>query len=145
MSEPAPLVLDTHVWIWLMAGDPSLGETALVEIQDAARRGRVLVPAIAVWEVAMLEQRGRIVLAEPALQWVKSSLAAPGLTLAPLTPEIAVESCNLPDSPERGTALKDPADRMIVATARIEHATLITRDERILTYGAVGHVSILAA
>ncbi|MCH8095648.1 MAG: type II toxin-antitoxin system VapC family toxin [Proteobacteria bacterium] len=134
------LLLDTYVWIWLVNGDPELGADALAAIERAAAAGSVLVAAISVWEVAMIEAKGRIVLAKPCAQWVKEALSAPGLALAPLTPEIAVESCQLP-----GTFHNDLADRLIVATARVGDATLVTRDERILAYGAAGHASVLAA
>ena len=96
--------------------------------------------AISLWEVAMLEVRQRLVLTKPALQWVQDALAAPGLSLAPLSPEIAVDACRLPADPGG-----DPADRMIVATARQSGATIVTRDRRILEYGRQGHVATLAA
>jgi len=141
MANPAgALLLDTHVWIWLVNGDPALGTDALAAIERAAAAGSVLVAAISVWEVAMIEAKGRIVLAKPCAQWVREALSAPGLALAPLTPEVAVESCQLP-----GAFHDDPADRLIVATARIEDATLVTGDKRILAYGAAGHASVLAA
>jgi len=145
MNRSETLVLDTHVWIWLVTDAPELDAAVAVTIGDAARTGSVLVPAIAAWEVAMLARRGRIALAEPAALWVTRALAAPGLALAPLTPEIAVESCNLPDAADSGAVLADPADRMIVATARIMDGRIVTRDRRILAYGAAGHVAVLAA
>ncbi len=141
MPSPArALLLDTHVWLWLVNGDPVLGADALAAIERAAAAGSVLISAISVWEVAMIEAKGRVVLAKPCGQWVSEALSAPGLSLAPLTPEIAVESCQLP-----GAFHEDPADRLIVATARIADATLVTKDERIFAYGAAGHVSVLAA
>ena len=88
----------------------------------------------------MIEAKGRIFLAKPCAQWVREALSAPGLALALLTPEVAVESCQLP-----GKFHDDLADRLIVATARVGDATLGTRDERILAYGAAGHASVLAA
>ena len=88
----------------------------------------------------MLESRGRLVLGKPVLQWVEDALSAPGLDLAPFSPDVAVESVRLP-SPFHA----DSADRMIVATARIAGATLVTRDRQILDYGAHGHVAVLPA
>ena len=136
----ARLLLDTHVWIWLVNGDPALGTDASAAIERAAAAGSVLVAAISVWEVAMLEAHGRIVLAKPCAQWVNEALAAPGLALGAPAPEIAVESCNLP-----APFHDDPADRMIVATARVAGATPLTRDKRILDYGARGHVAVMRA
>ncbi len=134
------IVLDTHAWIWVVAGDPALSGEARSAIEKAAAAGAVLVPAIAVWELAMLEARGRITLAKPCPEWVDDALAAPGFGLAPLTPDVAVESVRLP-----GPFHDDPADRMIVATARLAGARLVTRDQRILDYGARGHVAVMRA
>lgn len=134
------LVLDTHAWVWLVAGDATLSPEARDAIERDAVDGAVLVPAIAVWEVAMLDRRGRLVLGKPVLQWVEDALSAPGLDLAPFTPDVAVESARLP-----APFHDDPADRMIIATARIAGATLVTRDRKILDYGARGNVAVLAA
>ncbi len=134
------LILDTHVWIWLVNGDSDLDPAARQAIETEASRGAVLVPAISVWEVAMLESKGRIVLAMPCARWVEAALTAPGLDLSPLTPEVAVESVYLP-----GDFHDDPADRMIVATTRLADATVATRDRRILDYATLGHVKALAA
>jgi PIN domain nuclease of toxin-antitoxin system len=88
----------------------------------------------------MLEAKGRILFDEDCGEWVRCALAAPGLSLFPLTPEIAIASTRLP-----GSLHGDPADRLIVATARCCGATLITADGAILAYGKAGHVRILAA
>ena len=138
---PSPekvLLLDTHVWLWLVGGAEPLKRTVLSAVEGAARRGRIRVSAISVWEVAMLEAKGRIRLAKDCLAWVQEALAAPGTSLVPLTPEIAVESSRLP-----GDFHGDPADRILIATARLLDATLLTRDERILTYGKGKHVSVM--
>ena len=134
------LVLDTHAWIWLVAGDPALSPAARRAIEQAAAGGSVLVAAISVWEVALLEAKGRIVLGKPCRQWVADALAAPGLSLATLSPDVAVESVHMP-----GPFHDDTADRIIVATARAAGAALVTRDRRILDYGAQGHVAVLRA
>jgi len=87
----------------------------------------------------MLEAKGRIRLSKDCLSWVHDALSSPGISLVPLTPEIAVESCRLP-----GTFHGDPADRILVATARLLGATLITRDTMILSYGRKNHVAAMA-
>ena len=143
MSEPLgdTVLLDTHVWIGLLNGDEALGRSpALRQIERAARSSSIRVSAISVWEVGMLESKGRIHLPMGCWNWVQQALAWPGISLAPLTPESAVESSRLP-----GEFHGDPADRIIVATARILPATIITRDERILAYGAGNHVAVLPA
>lgn len=130
---PSPeklLLLDTHTWLWLVGGAEPLKRPVLSAVEGAARRGRIRVSAISVWEVAMLQAKGRIRLAKDCLAWVQEALSAPGTSLVPLTPEIAVESSRLP-----GEFHGDPADRILVATARLLDATLLTRDERILAYG----------
>ncbi|MCH7930055.1 MAG: type II toxin-antitoxin system VapC family toxin [Proteobacteria bacterium] len=134
------IVLDTHAWIWVVAGDRTLSGEARSAIEEAAAAGAVLVPAIAVWELAMLEARGRITLAKPCPEWVDDALAAPGFALAPLSPDVAVESVRLPQPFH-----DDPADRLIVATARVAGAALVTRDRRILDYGARGHLRVIRA
>lgn len=140
MPDPRPLVLDTHVWVWLSFGDKALGDDARRLISHVSRDGDLLVAAISVWEVAMLESKGRLELFMPPLQWAAAALAGPGISLAPLTPEIAVEACHLP-----GEFHKDPVDRMIVATARVRGARLVTRDQRILAYGRTGNVNVVSA
>lgn len=138
---PSPeklLLLDTHVWLWLVGGAEPLKRPVLSAVEGAARRGRIRVSAISVWEVAMLEAKGRIRLAKDRLAWVQEALSAPGTSLVPLTPEIAVESSRLP-----GEFHGDPADRILVATARLLGGTLLTRDERILAYGKGKLVSVM--
>ncbi|HEV2444647.1 MAG TPA: type II toxin-antitoxin system VapC family toxin, partial [Candidatus Sulfopaludibacter sp.] len=89
-------------------------------------------------ELAMLEAKGRVRLGMPCERWVERALATPGLTLASLTTEIAIESTRLP-----GAFHGDPADRIIVATARELDARLLTRNRRIVAYARKGHVTVL--
>lgn len=133
-------LLDTHVWIWLMNGDKSLKKNIIDLIRRSSNQNELFVASITFWEVAMLEARGRIALGSATQDWIKEALATPGLSTATLTPDIAIDSCHLPDQPH-----KDPADRIIIATARKLQLTLITRDERILHYGEKGYVSTLSA
>jgi PIN domain nuclease of toxin-antitoxin system len=132
------LLLDTHVWLWLVGGAESIERPVVTAVEGAARRGGIRVSAISVWEVALLDAKGRIRLAKDCLAWVREALAAPGISLVPLSPEIAVESSRLP-----GEFHGDPADRILVATARLLGAALLTRDERILAYGKGKHVSVM--
>lgn len=98
-----PLVLDTHVWLWLVNGDP-IAPQARTSILEAASHGQVRVPAISAWEVGMLAAKGRIQLAMPCLDWVRAALDAPGVALAELTPAIAIESCRVASTAIRLTA-----------------------------------------
>ena len=136
-----PIVLDTHVWIWIMEGDRRrLAPPAIDMISEAARAGAVRISAISIWEVSMLEARGRISLARPIDDWVNAALATPGVRLLPLSPEIALESTRLPEGPHG-----DPADRILMASARVLGGRLATCDAEILNYAARGHLSVLDA
>ena len=110
-------VFDTHAWVWTVAGEPQAQRLS-------AFRGRVVVSSISVWEVAMLEAKGRLQLKHGVEVWLDLNLAAP-VALEPLGPVIAVESCRLPGF--HG----DPADRIIVATACVLGLPLITADSEI--------------
>ena len=137
-SGAAPLLLDTHYWIWFQAGaKDQISDKALKAIEGAATGGQLLLSVISVWELGMLEAKGRIRLQRPCEEWVKEALATPGLELVPLTPEIALDSSRLPAG-----FPGDPADRIIVATARRMAARLLTRDQKLVEYGRHRHVAI---
>jgi PIN domain nuclease of toxin-antitoxin system len=139
-SEPGSLLLDTHVWIWFMLANPELAISGRNVINRAAASGQLRVAAISVWEAALLASRGRVALGRPLAQWITEAVSAPGLSIEPLLPQVAVEASSLPDVFHR-----DPADQLIVATARVTNATLMTRDRRILDYAARGHLTAIAA
>ena len=133
------LVLDTHYWIWLQLGEADrFKEPVRRAVEQAGAAGELLISVMSIWEVAMLESKGKLELHSPVDAWIRNALATPGLAVAPLTPEIAGESCNLPQ-PFHG----DPADRLIVATTRMMGARLLTRDDKIMEYGHKRHVSLL--
>ena len=133
------ILLDTHTWIWLINGDEQLKSSeALPLIEQAAQLSNVKVSAISVWEVSMLEGKGRISFSMDCLDWVKQALDAPGLSLVPLTPEIAVLSSRLP-----GDFHGDPADRILVATALELGASLVTKDGKILTYSESNPLKVI--
>ncbi|SRR5579883_504353 len=129
------LLLDTHVWIWLMNGNSELSKASIKTINQA---DELYIAAISLWELGMLESKKRIILDMPALEWINYSLDISDITIKPLTASIAIDSCHLP-----GSFHEDPADRMIVATTRVENLTLLTRDTRILNYAKQKHVSCL--
>lgn len=140
MAETPLVVLDTHVWIWAMEGSERLGASAAAELEAAAEAGGILVPAIAVWEVGTLEARGRLSLSRPVDDWIAAALGAPGTAYLDLTPAIAVESTRLPGDPP-----PDPADRMMIASARVTGARLATPDAGVLRYAEGGAVRALDA
>jgi PIN domain nuclease of toxin-antitoxin system len=133
-----PLLIDTHYWIWLQFGTRErLTSTNLDLINKAASEANLFLSVMSVWEVAMLESKGRIDLYTTCEQWVQQALAIPGLTLAPITPAIAIESTRLP-----GTFHGDPADRIIVSTARALNARLLTSDKNIRAYARHRHITL---
>lgn len=123
------IVLDTHVWVWRASNSAKLPKPMRAKLEKARGLG---VPAIACWEVAMLEAKRRLALVQPARVWIEMALASPGISLLPLDPEIAWLSMNLP-----GDFHGDPADRMIVATALHLGLPLATVDEQIVRWGQV--------
>ena len=137
-ARPTPILLDTHYWIWLQLGAEQFSGKIRKAIEQAVSAGNLLLSVISVWELGMLEAKQRIQLHAPCEQWVSEALATPGLTLAPLTPEIALDSSRLP-TPFHG----DPADRIIMATARRMSARLLTRDQKLIEYARRHHVPLV--
>jgi PIN domain nuclease of toxin-antitoxin system len=138
-SEPRELLLDTHVWIWVVRGEDRIPEPVLKVIFAAAGARSLFLSVMSIWEVSLLASKGRLVLNQPCLEWVDAALNRSGTELISLTAEIAVDCNSLP-----GRFHSDPADRIITATARVEGLTVITRDRQILDYAREGHVSALA-
>ena len=134
------ILLDTHVLIWAVNADPRLGDKASETIEETARDDGVLVSAITPWEVALLAEKGRLQLGREIEIWLAAALALPGLRVAPIEPELAVDSVRLP-----GNFHADPADRLIIATARYLRIPLVTADRAILEYAGDGHVQTLDA
>jgi PIN domain nuclease of toxin-antitoxin system len=122
------IVLDTHAWVWWAHEDAHLTETQKSAIA-ASETDVVGVRAISCWEIAKLVEHGCLDLATPLDEWFEQALSYPGIHLLALTPEIAIESTRLP-----GEFRRDPADQIIVATARVYDCPLVTSDEKILTY-----------
>ncbi len=127
------LLLDTHTFLWMVEGHSRLGARAARELNRAAREDRLSISAITPWEIALLASKKRIDLQRDVMGWISAALSLPGVHLVPLEPEIAVESSRLPF--EMHT---DPADRIIVATARHLGATLVTADGALLELAGKG-------
>ncbi|MGH6779661.1 MAG: type II toxin-antitoxin system VapC family toxin [Bradyrhizobium sp.] len=138
MTDAPSLLLDTHAAIWIVEELP-LASAALNAIDAAHQAGNpLLVSAITAWEIGMLVSRNRLGLAVRPERWFQRLLAVPGVRLADLSPDILIASSFLPGDPPR-----DPADRIILATAREFGATLVTRDRLLLKYGEGGQVSTI--
>lgn len=135
-----PLLIDTHVWWWWENGFAGeISPAAARRIEAAERNSTLRISVISAWEIGLLDHKGRLTALPDALAWVERSLAAPGRALVPLTPEIAIASTRLPDAP-----VGDPADRILLATARVENLTLVTADRKLLDYAKRRHVKALA-
>jgi PIN domain nuclease of toxin-antitoxin system len=128
------IVLDTHIWVWWVHADPRLSPQQH-QILTAHEQTGLGVSAISCWEVAKLVEYKRLVLPCPPLEWLDQALADPGIQLLDLSLQIATESTELP-----GEFHKDPADQIIVATARVLNSPLLTADEKIRKYP---HVQVL--
>ena len=129
MSDATPLLLDTHIWVKYQSGSDDIRTSSKPVIEAAANRGLVFVSVISVWEVALLVRLRRLSLTQSVTQWTSEALSKPGIQLLPFTPEIAIASVDLPELMH-----KDPSDRILVASARVERLTLVTRDRDILTF-----------
>ena len=121
------LLLDTHVLVWLDEGNPRLGKTALQTINESLATGQLSVATISFWEVAMLIEKQRLALQAELAEW-RFELLQAGLLEIPLRGTTAIYAGQLP------LFHGDPADRMIVATAIENGATLMTADEKILSW-----------
>jgi PIN domain nuclease of toxin-antitoxin system len=140
-ERAGPLLLDTHLWLWYVEGERTRFSSRIEPVVEAAvERGEVFVSAISVWEVAQLSALRRLDLTQDVRTWVARALAFPGVRLKGLSPAIAIESTRLPGTPHR-----DPADRMLIGTARLTGAALVTCDSRVLAYAKQGHVRVIDA
>lgn len=122
------IILDTHIWI-LWVHDVERLTDLQRELIKANEVDQIGVNAISCWEIAKLFEYGRLDLPCPIKEWFEKALRYPGIVLLDLTPEIAIEATQLP-----GKFHRDPADQIIVATARIKKCPLVTSDIKILKY-----------
>ncbi len=135
--EQHKLLLDTHVWIWLMNGYLTLSHTFLKTVARRQKLDDILISAISIWEIGMLVEKKRIRLEMDCLDWIEKLLALPGVRLVPISPRIAIQSTRLP-----GIVHGDPTDRILIATAVEENAVLATHDQKILEYGIDKFLSV---
>jgi PIN domain nuclease of toxin-antitoxin system len=129
------ILLDTHIWRWWVSDDPRLGQSHRDAIRAAGSNG-LGVSVISCWEVAKAVEYGTLSLSLPIGQWIADAVRFPEVVLLPLTPQIAVESTELPQPVHR-----DPGDQIIIATSRLLNLPLLTADAKILAYAHVNKVS----
>ena len=121
------IVLDTHVLVWAAADDRKLGRKARALINRLWDSGEVAVCAMTFWEIALLQSKGRVRLPTDAGDWRAQRLAA-GLVELPVDGAIGIHAVELRGLPD------DPADRLIVATALVQRAALMTADDKLLSW-----------
>ena len=122
------IILDTHIWIWWVSEHPRRPQKYREYIQVHVNEG-LGVSIISCWEVAKLVEYQRLSLALPIEEWLNNALVYPDIQLLDLTPRIIVESTKLP-----GSFHRDPADQLIVATARVFKSPLVSLDIKIQDY-----------
>ena len=123
------IVLDTHALVWWVTGDAELSANARAAIKKELNGGAIIVSSISAWEIAMLVAREKLVLTVDVDAWLGAVAEIEVVRFVPVNNEIAVKSVSLP-----GEFHKDPADRMIVATARVLAVPLVTKDEKMRAY-----------
>ncbi|WP_334118933.1 type II toxin-antitoxin system VapC family toxin [Limnobacter sp.] len=130
------IAIDTHVLIWLATGARQMiSKKAMKRITEELQNGEIWVSAISAWEITMLAERERLVLSLDVESWLSKINEIDAIRFQPVNNKIAIESVRLP-----GEFHKDPADRMIVATARTMGLALITADEKIQAYPHVNTI-----
>jgi len=127
------ILLDTHILIWWRLDSKQLSRSQVLRLRDLENRQQpVAISAVTLWEIAMLTARGRIEIAAPLEVWLEEIEGHPLIEVLPLSARIAAESVRL------GPGLhNDPADQLIVATARLHGLPLMTADERIRSWGKI--------
>jgi PIN domain nuclease of toxin-antitoxin system len=129
-------LLDTHVLLWWLEGGKRLSTKQKRAIARASPDQPLAVSDITLWEIATVYQLGRIKLRMPLAHWLEAAVAPPLVQRVGISPAIAAEVAMLPP-----TFHRDPADRILVATARVLQASLVTSDERIVDAGLVATVA----
>jgi PIN domain nuclease of toxin-antitoxin system len=132
-------LLDTHIWIWVQQRNTSeLTTESFSQVESWQRLGRAFVSAISVLEIARLVADGQLDIPSTVDQFIVDGTIDGGLQLLPLSTRILIESTRLP-----GKIHRDPADRLLAATARQHSLTLVTRDKELFAYGRKGYVNVL--
>nr|WP_253308070.1 type II toxin-antitoxin system VapC family toxin [Rickettsia endosymbiont of Ceutorhynchus assimilis] len=132
------ILLDTHVVLWTMLEPNKLSETVRQYINIKQENKLLFLSSISLWEIAILEHKKRININQPIKGFLQSVTNIKGLSIKNISAEIAAESSLLMNGFHN-----DPADKLIVATAKCYNATLLTRDQKILTWAKFGHIKSL--
>lgn len=127
------ILLDTHVWLWWLLGSPRLPAKERSALDRLGARGAVGLSAVSLWEAQMLHLKGRLVLDRAFDVWIREAAAVGVVEVVPLDVEVVIALAGLP-----ATFHGDPADRLIVATARTNRLPLATHDRAIRKSRLVG-------
>lgn len=123
------IVLDTHVWVWFTSNPELLSKAAKKAINVSMEQKAIFISSISAWEVALLAAKKRLKLTIDVTDWITKSERLPFLQFVPVDNSVAVKSVNLPQPLH-----KDPADRIIIATAITIGAPVVTKDKKLLDY-----------
>lgn len=132
------ILIDTHVWLWLVMGDERLTEHHKNIIEKTADDNSLFLSKISIWETLHLLKKDRLVTNLSADTFIDEALKLDGLNLIELTVPILKESVSLP-----GNFHNDPSDCIITATARVEDMSLVTYDKQIISYAKLGFVKLI--
>lgn len=132
------IMLDTHVLLWVLMDSKEIKDSVKKQIKLAQKNNKLIISSISLWEIAMLYSKKRLDVYEPIEQYLKSISQIDGMQISDISSQIAATSVSLGDDFHG-----DPADRIISATAKINNATLYTRDKKILAWAKMGGVKFL--
>ncbi len=130
-------LIDTHVWLWLIAGSPSLTEANRLSLARWQHSGKLYLSAISAWETAQKQSKGKLGMEGDVAEWVDTTTTPGLLQLIDLTVHDLIAANRLP-----GEFHGDPADRILAATAREHDLTLVTHDTPLLNYAKQGHLKV---
>ena len=123
------ILLDTHVWVWFISNPELLSKAAKKAIHTSMEQKAIVISSISAWEVALLVAKKRLKFTMSVTDWITKSERLPFFQFLPVDNSVAVKSVNLPQPLHR-----DPADRLIIATAITIAAPVVTKDKKLLDY-----------
>lgn len=126
------MLMDTHIFLWFQFGVGKLTHSEIKSIEKSQQAGELCISAISLWEIALKEKSKGVALYQPLDTWLSDALI--GIKVINIDTPIALESIRLPDFEH-----KDPADRFILATARVLNISLMTHDQKIIAYAKQAH------
>lgn len=147
LGGSTPVLLDTHIWVWASSGSNQFKRSAARGIESAAGERRLFVSAASVWEIALRQQKGDLLVSGDLRAWLRDQRRYPGVRVLPVSGNLSIEATLLPEWLRKSDKRlhKDPADRFIVAESRRMNAVLITCDALMIDYARKGNVLVFDA